>query len=100
MFQRMMNKIFRGLPFVTIYMDDVLVHSATDEQHRDHLQQVFQRIRETGLTLKDNKCHIAMSELHYLGHVFSGAGMKPDVLKIKAVEKCPLQLQSKRYVDS
>ena len=28
-FQRMMNKIFRGLPFVTVYVDDVLVHSAT-----------------------------------------------------------------------
>ena len=60
-FQRMMNKIFRGLSFVTVYVDDVLVHSATAEQHRNHLRQVFQRLREAGLTLKGKKvphCHV------------------------------------------
>jgi len=89
-FQRMMNKIFRGLPFVTVYVDDVLVHSATAEQHRAHLQQVFQRVREAGLTLKGKKCQVAMSAVHYLGHIFSGAGMSPDVQKIKAVQEWPI----------
>jgi hypothetical protein len=88
-FQRMMNKIFRGLPFVTVYVDDVLVHSATADQHREPLQQVFQRIHDTGLTLKGKKCHVAMSAVHYLGHVFSGAGMSPDVQKIKAIQDWP-----------
>jgi hypothetical protein len=84
-----MNKIFRGLPFVTVYVDDVLVHSATADQHREPLQQVFQRIHDTGLTLKGKKCHVAMSAVHYLGHVFSGAGMSPDVQKIKAIQEWP-----------
>lgn len=88
-FQRMMNKIFRGLPFVTVYVDDVLVHSTTIEQHRVHLRKVFQRLREAGLTLKGKKCHVAMSEVRYLGHVFSGTGMMPDVQKIKAVQEWP-----------
>ena len=39
-FQRLMNKIFRDLPFVTTYIDDILVHSANEEQHKEHLQQV------------------------------------------------------------
>ena len=30
-FQRLMNQIFRGLPFVTTYIDDVLVHSANEK---------------------------------------------------------------------
>ena len=72
-----------------MYVDDVLVHSTTAEQHRDHLRQVFQRLHEAGLTLKGKKCHIAMSEVHYLGHVFSGAGMTPNVQKIKAVQDWP-----------
>ena len=71
-----MNKIFRGLPFVTVYVDDVLVHSATADQYRDHLQQVYQR-------------DINMSAVHYLGHVFSGAGMSPDVQKIKEIQDWP-----------
>lgn len=85
-----MNKIFCGLPFVTVYVDDVLVHSAMAEQHCDHLKQVFQRLREAGLTLKGKKCHIAMSEVHYLGHVFSKSGMTPDTQKIKAIQEWPV----------
>ena len=30
-FQRLMDKVLRGLPFVTIYIDDILVHSATEQ---------------------------------------------------------------------
>ena len=85
----MMNKIFRGLPFVTVYVDDLLVHSTTIEQHRVHLRKVFQRLREAGLTLKGKKYHVAMLELRYLGHIFSGAGMIPDLQTIKAVQEWP-----------
>lgn len=40
-FQRLRNKIFRNLPFVTTYLDDILMHSANEEQHKYHLQQCF-----------------------------------------------------------
>ena len=45
-FQRLMNNIFRDLPFVTTYIDDILVHSANEEQHKEHLQQVFQSYKK------------------------------------------------------
>ena len=32
LFQRLMDKIFRGLSFVTTYVDDILVHSANVEE--------------------------------------------------------------------
>lgn len=32
-FQRLIGKVLRGLPFVTIYVDEILVHSATEQQH-------------------------------------------------------------------
>lgn len=89
-FQRLMNQIFRGLPFVTTYIDDVLVHSATEKEHMDHLRQVFQRLREAGLTLRGRKCHIAMRQVRYLGHVFSASGMSPDQEKIQAVREWPV----------
>ena len=55
-FQRMINKNFRGIPFVTTYVDDVLVHSVTLQDHCNHLQQVFQKLQ---VTLKGKKCKIA-----------------------------------------
>ena len=65
-----MNKIFRGLPFVTVYVDDVLVHSTTIEQHRVHLRKVFQRLHEAGLTLKGKKCHVYVRGALSRSHLF------------------------------
>ena len=49
-FQRLMDTIFQGLPFVTKYIDDVLVHSTNPVEHR-YLRQVFQHLQQAGLTL-------------------------------------------------
>ena len=89
-FQRLMNKIFRNLPFVTTYIDDILVHSANEEQHEYHLQQVFQKLEESGLTLRGNKCHFGMTQVSYLGHLFSASGMMPDSQKVKALLDWPI----------
>ena len=85
-FQRLVNQIFRWLPFVTIYIDDVLIHSVSEEEHMGHLRQVFHCLREAGLILRSRKCHITMPEVAYLGHVFSASGMAPDQRKIAAVK--------------
>ena len=48
-FQRLMDKILRGLPFVTIYLDDILVHSIDKATHCHHLREVFKRLANAGL---------------------------------------------------
>ena len=42
-FQRLMDKVCWGLPFVAVYLDDVLIHSATAKEHEEHLRLVFQK---------------------------------------------------------
>ena len=61
-----MDKVCRGLSFVTTYRDDVLVHSATLQQHQLHLQKILQWLHAAGLVA---------SEVVYLGHIFSDKGM-------------------------
>ena len=93
-FQRLMDKVLRGLPFVTIYLDDILVHSATEEKHCQHLQEVFTRITAAGLSLRGRKCHIGMTAVPYLGHIFSETGMAPDPQKVQAVHDWPAPADS------
>lgn len=45
-FQRFMEEVTRGLDYVDVHIDDILVLSATDEEHPQHLQQLFQRLRQ------------------------------------------------------
>ena len=77
-----MNPIFRDLPFVTTYVDDILIHSTDKSQHLLHLREVFSRLSKANLTLQGKKCQIAMSQVPYLGHVFSEQ-------KLSAVEEWP-----------
>ena len=89
-FQRLMNQIFCGLTYVTTYIDDILIYLHDKTKHLAHLKEVFECLRWANLSLRGRKCHIAMSQVSYLGHVFSGAGMSPDKQKISAVKECPI----------
>ena len=89
-FQRLMDKTLHGLSFVTIYLDDILVYSKDEETHREHLDIVFKRLLDAGLTLRGMKCHIGMSTVQYLGYVFSADGMSPDPKKVQVVVDWPI----------
>lgn len=87
-FQGVMNLIFAHLlrKGVIIFMDDILVYSATLEEHMLLLQQVFQTIREHQFFLKRSKCFFAQKEVEYLGHCISRAGVATEPSKIAAVQ--------------
>lgn len=85
-FQRLMDKVLRGLPF---NLDDILVHSPSIETHSHHLQTVFKQLSDAGLTLRGRKCHIGLTAVSYLGHIFSASGMSPDPTKVQCVQRWP-----------
>ena len=84
-----MDKILRGLPFAYTYIDDILVLSRDPIKHKEHLHQVFERLQEAGLTLHGRKCHIGLTQVTYLGYVFSAKGMSPDPRKTLAIAEWP-----------
>ena len=84
-----MDKVLHGLPFVVIYLDDILIYSTDVNQHADHLHQVFSRLQAAGLTLRGSKCHIGMHSVSYLGHKFSAEEMAPDPKKTQAIREWP-----------
>ena len=88
-FQRLMDKVLCGLPFVFIYLGDSLTYSADVNQHADHLHQIFFRLQAARLTLRGSKCHIGMHSVPYLGHTFSAEGMTPDLKETQAIKEWP-----------
>ncbi len=86
-FQRLMNTVLAGLVYKTcaVYLDDIVVASPTFEQHLTDLEEVLNRLKAAGLSLKLKKCQFCLSELTFLGYRITPSGIKPDGDKIKAV---------------
>ena len=61
-FQRFVNEVLRGLPFVFVYIDDVLIFSKTREKHMRHLTLVFDRLKYFGLILNKDKCFLTWTK--------------------------------------
>jgi hypothetical protein len=61
-FQRLMELIMKGIPNVLVYIDDILIHSKTHEEHRHVQTQVFKRLK-----LRLEKCHFTTISVEYLG---------------------------------
>ena len=58
-------------------------------KHLSNVKELFQRIRERGLTLAAEKCKFEQSEIQFLGHTFSESGLSRSKDKIQAVLKMP-----------
>ena len=78
------------------YVDDILVHSETFEDHLDHLRILFTRLRERDIKLKPSKCLMARKGLGFLGHVISENGISPDPQKVEAVRNWETPKNSKK----
>jgi len=51
-----MDKMLADLPFATAYLDDIVVASRSQDDHRRHLHAVFDRINEYGFRVRRGKC--------------------------------------------
>jgi len=91
-FQSLMDRVLRGIQFkyVMVYIDDICIFSSTFEEHLNHIREVLTRIRKAKLKLHPKKCKFALREVHYLGHVLTPDGIKPNDDKISAILDCPV----------
>lgn len=87
-FQRFMDAIL-ALPFVFVYLDDILVASATKEEHKAHLEEVFRRLSEHGLTINQDKCTFCKPEVEFLGFLISAQGVSPLPSKVDTIASFP-----------
>ena len=60
-FQRLMDGIFGSLPFVFVYLDDLLIASKSAEEHEVHLKTIFK-------LLEDNSCSSTRPSVSWGSH--------------------------------
>ncbi|CAM5083060.1 unnamed protein product [Eretmochelys imbricata] len=99
-FQKLVDSLLAGLgESAVVYLDDVAIFSDSWAEHMEHLQKVFKRIREAGLTIKAKKCQIGLNRVTYLGHQVGQGTINPLQAKVDAIRKWPVP-KSKKQVQS
>lgn len=88
-FTRFMHRVLEGLDFVYVYIDDIIVFSKSDEEHKEHLRLLFRRLDDFGLRIKPSKCEFGVKKLTFLGHEVSVNGIRPCPTKVKAILDFP-----------
>ncbi len=76
--------------FVIVYIDDILIYFRSLAEHRQHVVEVLQRLREFHLYLKAEKCTFHQSTVHFLGYIINSGGIRMDKGKVEAVTSWPL----------
>ena len=87
-FMDLMNRVFHPFldKFVIVFIDDILVYSHNEEEHKEHLRLVLQMMKDHQLYAKFSKCEFWLDKLVFLGHVISGEGIFVDPKKVKAIK--------------
>ncbi|GFU73932.1 hypothetical protein TNCV_555571 [Trichonephila clavipes] len=84
-FQRFINEVLFGLEFVFPYLDDILVASETEEEHKTHLKLVFDLLQKHGLRVNISKSTLGVTHLEFLGYLITPEGSKPLPEKVDAI---------------
>ena len=84
------NRIIKSIlkdcqPFVTSFIDDLMIHSQTYEEHLEHVDIVLTKLNEAGITLNLKKCHFAQSEVKFLGVQVGNGKVSPDPEKVVSI---------------
>ena len=89
-FQLLIDQVLMGCSgFAMGYLDDIIIFSKTEEEHLEHLEEIFVRLRKFGLKMKREKCSFFKKHIQYLGHLVSERGFEPLPEKLESIRKMP-----------
>lgn len=94
-FQEYFSNIFSNTNGVEIYIDDILVHAKTKEEHDKTLKKVFDLAKTHNIKFNLKKCQFEIDEVNYLGFKFSRKGISIDEEKIEAIQEIPIPKNKK-----
>ena len=90
-FSKMMDAVLMGFRDVEclVYLDDILIISATVPEHARQMRLVFERIRDANFKLGIAKCVFAAPKVSHLGNILSKDGVRADQIEVTAIWNFP-----------
>jgi hypothetical protein len=89
-FMDLMNRVCKPYldKFVIVFIDDILIYSKSEEDHKEHLKLILELLKKEELYAKFSKCEFWIPTVQFLGHVIDSQGIHVDPAKIEAIKDC------------
>jgi len=78
-----MEGVMRNITNVIVYIDDLIVHTTSHEQHLKVLEKVLERLHSHNLKITLDKCFFGNKEVSYLGFTLTPAGIKAGKINLR-----------------
>ncbi|GJU50538.1 putative nucleotidyltransferase, ribonuclease H, partial [Tanacetum coccineum] len=75
--------------FVVVYFDDILIYSASFNEHVTHVRQGLTLLRKDSFYATTKKCVFMTPKVLFLGYVISGDSIQVDESKVANVQEWP-----------
>ena len=100
-FNRMMRTLLDRLENTESYIDDILIHTETWNQHILTLDKLFFRIKQAGLTVRPSKCVVGETNINFLSHVVSEgtlSAFSDNIQKVKEAVRPKTKKQVRSFI--
>lgn len=97
-FQRLLDRLIgpEMEPHVFAYLDDIIIVTATFEEHLTWLRKVLKKILEANLTINPTKSEFCCTQVRYLGFLVNKDGLQVDPEKISPILEYPIPIPIKQ----
>lgn len=82
----MQTKVLAGCRGQQCYLDDIIVHGVSKEEHDENLRAVHHRLREHNVRINMDKCVIGQQKVKFIGFSMSNEGLRVEDEKLRAVQ--------------
>lgn len=91
-FQNCMNTILRPVLYKSclVYLDDIIVFSSSLEQHKAHLQEIFDLLFSAGMAISWKKSHFFKRKTEFLGYTVGEGKVMVSSSKTESVRNFPV----------
>lgn len=90
--ERVMDTLSAGMKWLSAfaYLDDIVIYHKTFQEHRAHLESLFEKCQKGYLQLNPAKSTLCRAETTYLEYIVSHQMVKPNPIKIEPKPTSPV----------
>ena len=71
--------------FVVIYLNNILIYSKNESEHKQYIRQVLTALKEADLRIKSEKSQFYYIEIKFLSYIITNKDIRINLKKVRVI---------------